>query len=53
MKFGIHNPSWIYDRDPAEAFEAVKAKAQWAENHGFVVLGHGPPDPDRRRGRIR
>jgi F420-dependent oxidoreductase-like protein len=29
--------------DPAEAFEEVKAKAQWAENHGFVwfsVLDH-------------
>jgi alkanesulfonate monooxygenase SsuD/methylene tetrahydromethanopterin reductase-like flavin-dependent oxidoreductase (luciferase family) len=38
MKFGIHNPSWAYGPDPAEAFEAVKAKAQWAENHGFVWL---------------
>ena len=36
MKFGIHNPSWVFGPDPAEAFEAVKAKAQWAENHGFV-----------------
>src|ERR1700740_1603273 len=43
MKFGIHNPSWFYRPDPAEAFEAVKAKAQWAENHGFVwvsVMDH-------------
>jgi F420-dependent oxidoreductase-like protein len=43
MKFGIHNPSWVYSRDPAEAFEGVKAKAQWAENHGFVwfsVMDH-------------
>ena len=43
MKFGIHNPSWFYGPDPAEAFEAVKAKAQWAENHGFVwfsVMDH-------------
>jgi F420-dependent oxidoreductase-like protein len=43
MKFGIHNPSWVDDPDPAKAFEAVKAKAQWAENHGFVwfsVLDH-------------
>ena len=43
MKFGIHNPSWWYGPDPAEAFEAVKAKAQWAENHGFVwfsVMDH-------------
>lgn len=35
MKFGIHNPSWIFGPDPAETFEAVKAKAQWAETHGF------------------
>ena len=43
MKFGIHNPSWVYGPDPAETFEAVKAKAQWAENHGFVwfsVMDH-------------
>ena len=43
MKFGIHNPSWVYGPDLAEAFEAVKAKAQWAENHGFVwfsVMDH-------------
>lgn len=43
MKFGIHNPSWVYGPDPAEAFEGVKAKAQWAESHGFVwfsVLDH-------------
>jgi F420-dependent oxidoreductase-like protein len=43
MKFGIHNPSWLYGPDPVEAFEAAKAKAQWAENHGFVwfsVMDH-------------
>jgi alkanesulfonate monooxygenase SsuD/methylene tetrahydromethanopterin reductase-like flavin-dependent oxidoreductase (luciferase family) len=43
MKFGIHNPSWVYGPDPTEAFEGVKAKAQWAENHGFVwfsVMDH-------------
>ena len=43
MKFGIHNPSWWFGPDPAEAFEAVEAKAQWAENHGFVwfsVMDH-------------
>jgi F420-dependent oxidoreductase-like protein len=43
MKFGIHNPSWLFDPDPAEAFEGVKAKAQWAENHGFTwfsVMDH-------------
>jgi F420-dependent oxidoreductase-like protein len=35
MKFGIHNASWVFGPDPAEAFEAVKRTAQWAENHGF------------------
>jgi hypothetical protein len=43
MKFGIHNSSWLDAPDPAETFEAVKTKAQWAENHGFVwfsVLDH-------------
>jgi F420-dependent oxidoreductase-like protein len=43
IKFGIHNPSWVYGPDPAEAFQRVKAKAQWAENHGFVwfsVMDH-------------
>jgi F420-dependent oxidoreductase-like protein len=43
MKFGIHNSSWGDSPDPAEAFEAAKAKAQWAEDHGFVwfsVLDH-------------
>jgi F420-dependent oxidoreductase-like protein len=43
MKFGIHNPSWVYGPDPVEAFEGIKAKAQWAENHGFVwfsVMDH-------------
>jgi F420-dependent oxidoreductase-like protein len=54
MKYGIHNPSWVYGPDPAEAFEAVKAKAQWAEDHGFVwfsvmdhliqISGVGAPD---------
>jgi hypothetical protein len=36
MKFGIHNSSWLDAPDPAEAFEGVKTKAQWAENHEFV-----------------
>jgi alkanesulfonate monooxygenase SsuD/methylene tetrahydromethanopterin reductase-like flavin-dependent oxidoreductase (luciferase family) len=43
MKFGIHNPSWWFGSDPAEAFEAVKAKVQWTESHGFVwfsVMDH-------------
>ncbi len=43
MKFGIHNPSWLYGSDPAAAFEGVKAKARWAETHGFTwfsVMDH-------------
>ena len=43
MKFGIHNPSWVFGPDPTEAFEGVKSKAQWAENRGFVwfsVMDH-------------
>ena len=48
MKFGIHihSSSWLDHRDSAEAFETVKATAQWAENHGFVwlsVMDHMPP----------
>jgi alkanesulfonate monooxygenase SsuD/methylene tetrahydromethanopterin reductase-like flavin-dependent oxidoreductase (luciferase family) len=54
MKFGIHNPSWVFGPDSAEAFEGVKAKAQWAEKHGFVwfsVMDHliqigGVGEPD-------
>jgi len=43
MKFGIRNSFWLDRPDPAEAFEAVKERAQWAEDHGFVwfsVLDH-------------
>ena len=43
MKFGIHNPSWLFGTDPAGIFDAVKAKAQWAESHGFTwfsVMDH-------------
>ena len=43
MKFGLHHSSWLDSPDPAEAYEAVKAKAQWAEEHGFVwfsVMDH-------------
>ena len=43
MKFGIHNPSFAFGADPAELFEGLKAKAQWAENHGytwFSVMDH-------------
>ena len=35
MKFGIHNPSWLFGTDPAGIFEAAKAKALWVESHGF------------------
>ena len=35
MKFGIHNPSWLFGSNPYDAFEGVKEKAQWAEQHGF------------------
>ncbi|MGA2111776.1 MAG: LLM class F420-dependent oxidoreductase [Anaerolineales bacterium] len=43
MRLGIHNPSWQYPGGPYESFEALKRKAQWAENHGFVwfsVMDH-------------
>jgi len=36
MKFGIHNPSWLFGDNPHEAFEGVKKKAQWAEANGFA-----------------
>ncbi len=43
MKFGVHNPSWVYGPDATEIFDGIKAKAQWAENSGFVwfsVMDH-------------
>ena len=43
MEFGVHNSSWLFGPDPAEAFEGAKAKAQWAETHGFTwfsVMDH-------------
>lgn len=43
MKFGIHNPSWLFGSDPYTMFEEVKRKAQWAETQGFVwfsVMDH-------------
>lgn len=43
MKFGIHNPSWLFGKDPYEIFEGVKNKAQWCEAHGFAwfsVMDH-------------
>jgi len=35
MKFGIHNPSWLFGNDPYEAFEGLKRKALAAEDQGF------------------
>ncbi len=43
MKFGIHNPSFIFGPDAAEAFDGLKAKALWAETNGFTwfsVMDH-------------
>jgi F420-dependent oxidoreductase-like protein len=43
MRFGIHNPSWLYGSDPYRMFEELKRKAQWAERHGyawFSVMDH-------------
>jgi hypothetical protein len=56
MKFGMHSPSWLDAPDSAEAFEAVRAKARWAEDNGFVwfsVMDHmiqipGVGAPDER-----
>lgn len=36
MKFGIHNPSWLFGNDSYEIFEELKKKAQWAETQGFA-----------------
>jgi hypothetical protein len=63
MKFGIHNPSWLFGPDRAEIFEAVKAKALWAEGHGFTwfsVMDHliqignvgAPDEPSWKAGRF-
>jgi len=43
MRFGIHNPSWLYGNDPYQMFEELKRKAQWAEQRGytwFSVMDH-------------
>lgn len=43
MNFGIHSPSWRFGDDPHGAFEAVRAKARWAEAHAFTwfsVMDH-------------
>ena len=36
MKFGLHNPSWLFGADPAEIFPRVTARALWAEQQGFT-----------------
>jgi F420-dependent oxidoreductase-like protein len=43
MRFGIHNPSWLYGADPYQMFEELKRKARWAEQHGytwFSIMDH-------------
>ncbi len=43
MRFGIHNPSWLYGDDVYQMFEELKRKALWAEQHGytwFSVMDH-------------
>ncbi len=43
MKFGIHNPSWLFGSDPYQIFEEVRRKAQWCDEHGFAwfsVMDH-------------
>jgi len=43
MKFGVHNPSWLFGPDPAEIFSGVTAKVRWAEANGFTwfsVMDH-------------
>jgi F420-dependent oxidoreductase-like protein len=35
MRFGIHNPSWLFESDHTAIFDELKRKAQWAEAHGF------------------
>ena len=54
MKFGVHSSSWFDSPDPTQGFQAVKAVAQWAENHSFAwfsvmdhmiqIPGVGAPD---------
>ncbi len=38
MKFGVHNPSWIYPGDPHEIFEGIKRKAQYLDANGYAWL---------------
>lgn len=35
MKFGIHNPSWLFGSNQYDIFDEVERKAQWCEEHGF------------------
>ncbi len=54
MKFGIHNPSWLFGSDEHAIFDEVKRKAQWCDEHGFAwfsvmdhliqITGVGAPD---------
>ena len=47
MKFGLHNPSWLFGADPAEIFPRVTAERLWAEQQRLcLVLGDGPHDRD-------
>lgn len=38
MKFGIHNPSWLFGSDPYLMFEGLKRKALAAELQGYAWL---------------
>ena len=43
MKFGIHHSSWLTNADAPAAFDAARAKAEWAEANGFAwfsVMDH-------------
>lgn len=39
MKFGIHNPSFVFPGSSSDRiFDDLKQKAQWAEAHGFTIF---------------
>jgi hypothetical protein len=46
MRFGIHTSSWLDAPDPAEAFEAVRAKVQRAEE--LLIVSDGRNDAETR-----
>jgi hypothetical protein len=50
MKFGIHNPSWLFGSDQYEIFEEVKRKAQWADARLHLVFIDGSSHSNPRRG---